>query len=135
MLSSCSHRRSTPRSSSHTPRRGRGHGRRSCCSTPTISARSPPTRLPRIFCNVSDHLVAPTAFYHSRAEIEDWFVAAGLSEVVVTQCTNKSRRGNGSEEGFGIGTVSRRLAMTTIQRATRTNSSQMTNPNHQLQIT
>ena len=47
------------------------------------------------FWNVFDHLVAPTAFYHSRAEIEDWFVAAGLSEVLIAQRANNSWRGTG----------------------------------------
>jgi len=47
------------------------------------------------FWNVFDHLVAPTAFYHSRAEIEDWFATAGLSEVVITQRTKNSWRGTG----------------------------------------
>jgi SAM-dependent methyltransferase len=47
------------------------------------------------FWNVFDHLVAPTAFYHSRAEIEDWFATAGLSEVLITQRTNNSWRGTG----------------------------------------
>ena len=47
------------------------------------------------FWNVFDHLVAPTAFYHSRAEIEDWFASAGLSEVQITQRTNNSWRGTG----------------------------------------
>jgi len=47
------------------------------------------------FWNVFDHLVAPTAFYHSRTEIEDWFASAGLSEVLITQRTNNSWRGTG----------------------------------------
>lgn len=47
------------------------------------------------FWNVFDHLVAPTAFYHSRAEIEDWFATAGLSDVLITQRTNNSWRGTG----------------------------------------
>jgi len=47
------------------------------------------------FWNVFDHLIAPTAFYHSRAEVEDWFTSAGLSEVLITQRTNNSWRGTG----------------------------------------
>jgi SAM-dependent methyltransferase len=47
------------------------------------------------FWNVFDHLVAPTAFYHSRAEIEDWFAVAGLSQVLITQRTSNSWRGTG----------------------------------------
>ena len=51
------------------------------------------------FWNVFDHLVAPTAFYHSRAEVEDWFTSAGLSEVLITQRTNNSWRGTGVKPG------------------------------------
>jgi len=47
------------------------------------------------FWNVFDHLAAPTAFYHSRAEVEDWFATAGLSDVVISQRTNNSWRGKG----------------------------------------
>ncbi len=47
------------------------------------------------FWNVFDHLVAPTAFYHSRAEIEDWFATAGLTDVLIMQRTNNSWRGTG----------------------------------------
>ena len=47
------------------------------------------------FWNVFDHLVAPTAFYHSRAEIEDWFASAGLSQVLITRRTNNSWRATG----------------------------------------
>ncbi len=47
------------------------------------------------YWNVFDHLVAPTAFYHSRAEIEDWFASAGLSQVLITQRTGNSWRGTG----------------------------------------
>ena len=34
------------------------------------------------FWNVFDHLVARTAFYHSRDEVEDWFASARLNEMV-----------------------------------------------------
>ena len=47
------------------------------------------------FWNVFDHLVAPTAFYHSRAEIEDWFAEAGMKDVGISQRNNNSWRGNG----------------------------------------
>jgi SAM-dependent methyltransferase len=47
------------------------------------------------FWNVFDHMVAPTAFYHSREEIDDWFSAAGLSDVLITQRTSNSWRGTG----------------------------------------
>jgi len=47
--------------------------------------------------NIFDHLVAPTAFYHSRAEIEDWFASAGLADVLITQRTNNSWRGTGAK--------------------------------------
>lgn len=47
------------------------------------------------FWNVFDHLVAPTAFYHSRAEIEDWLATAKLSEVLISQRTSNSWRGTG----------------------------------------
>ncbi len=36
------------------------------------------------FWNVFDHLVAPTAFYHSRDEVEDWFRAAGIGAAQIT---------------------------------------------------
>jgi SAM-dependent methyltransferase len=45
--------------------------------------------------NVFDHLVAPTAFYHSRAEIEDWFATAKLDRVEISSRNNNSWRGTG----------------------------------------
>ena len=45
--------------------------------------------------NVFDHLVAPTAFYHSRKEIEDWFATAELKQVEITARNNNSWRGTG----------------------------------------
>jgi len=57
------------------------------------------------FWNVFDHLVAPTAFYHSRAEIEDWFATAGLSQVLITQRTNNSWRGTGVKGELVIGNL------------------------------
>jgi SAM-dependent methyltransferase len=45
------------------------------------------------FWNVFDHLVAPTAFYLSRKEVEDWFAAAKLEQAEITQRNNNSWRG------------------------------------------
>ncbi len=47
------------------------------------------------FWNVFDHLVAPTAFYHSREEVEAWFATARLHEVMISQRNNNSWRGTG----------------------------------------
>lgn len=47
------------------------------------------------FWNVFDHLVAPTAFCQSRDEVEDWFAAAGLNEIVISQRNKNSWRGTG----------------------------------------
>ena len=47
------------------------------------------------FWNVFDHLVAPTAFYHSREEVEDWFAAANLQQIEITARNNNSWRGTG----------------------------------------
>lgn len=51
------------------------------------------------FWNVFDHLVAPTAFYHSRAEVEDWFAEAKMKDVNVSQRNNNSWRANGIAPG------------------------------------
>jgi len=45
--------------------------------------------------NVFDHLVAPTAFYHSRDEVDDWFATAKLEQVQITARNNNSWRGTG----------------------------------------
>ena len=45
--------------------------------------------------NVFDHLVAPTAFYVSRKEVEDWFAAAKLEQVEISSRNNNSWRGTG----------------------------------------
>ncbi len=45
--------------------------------------------------NVFDHLVAPTAFYHRREEVEEWFAAANLQQIVITRRNNNSWRGTG----------------------------------------
>jgi SAM-dependent methyltransferase len=47
------------------------------------------------FWNVFDQLVAPTAFYHSREEVVDWFRAAGVQETVIEQHNGNSWRGTG----------------------------------------
>jgi SAM-dependent methyltransferase len=47
------------------------------------------------FWNVFDQLVAPTAFYHSREEIVDWFQAANTQEVEISQHNSNSWRGTG----------------------------------------
>lgn len=47
------------------------------------------------FWNVFDHLAAPTAFYHRREEIEEWFRAANAQQVEITQRNNNSWRATG----------------------------------------
>lgn len=47
------------------------------------------------FWNVFDHLVAPTAFYHRREEVEEWFTAANSQQVEITPRNNNSWRGTG----------------------------------------
>jgi SAM-dependent methyltransferase len=47
------------------------------------------------FWNVFDHLVAPTAFYHSREEVQDWFAEARINQIEITQRNNNSWRGTG----------------------------------------
>jgi SAM-dependent methyltransferase len=47
------------------------------------------------FWNVFDHLVAPTAFYHRREEVEDWFTTANTQQVEITQRNNNSWRATG----------------------------------------
>jgi len=47
------------------------------------------------FWNVFDHLVAPTAFYHRREEIEDWFISAKLQQVQISQRNSNSWRATG----------------------------------------
>jgi SAM-dependent methyltransferase len=45
--------------------------------------------------NVFDQLVAPTAFYVSRQEVEDWFATAKLEQVEITARNSNSWRGTG----------------------------------------
>ena len=47
------------------------------------------------FWNVFDQLVAPTAFYHRREEVVDWFNTASLKDVEITRRNNNSWRGTG----------------------------------------
>lgn len=47
------------------------------------------------YSTVFDHLVAPTAFYISRAEFAGWFKAASLSGVEITWRNRNSWRGTG----------------------------------------
>jgi SAM-dependent methyltransferase len=45
--------------------------------------------------NVFDQLVAPTAFYITRQEVEDWFATAKLEQVEITARNSNSWRGTG----------------------------------------
>jgi SAM-dependent methyltransferase len=45
---------------------------------------------------VFDHLVAPTAFYISRDEFEDWWREVGVSDVTITWHNKNSWRGTGA---------------------------------------
>lgn len=47
------------------------------------------------FWNVFDQLVAPTAYYHSHAEVVDWFKTAGISNVEIARHNSNSWRGTG----------------------------------------
>ena len=47
------------------------------------------------FWNVFDQLVEPTAFYHSREEVVDWFKAAEATEVSISPHHSNSWRGTG----------------------------------------
>jgi SAM-dependent methyltransferase len=47
------------------------------------------------FWNVFDHLVAPTAFYHRREEVVDWFKTASAQQVEISQRNNNSWRATG----------------------------------------
>ncbi|HTU32613.1 MAG TPA: methyltransferase domain-containing protein [Candidatus Acidoferrum sp.] len=48
------------------------------------------------FWNVFDHLVAPTAFYHRREEVEDWFAASGVARTEISQRNRNSWRAIGT---------------------------------------
>ncbi len=45
--------------------------------------------------NVFDQLVAPTAYYHSREEVVDWFTTAGVEKVTIERHNGNSWRGTG----------------------------------------
>jgi SAM-dependent methyltransferase len=47
------------------------------------------------FWNVFDQLVAPTAYYHSREEVVDWFRTAGVQQVNIERHNGNSWRGTG----------------------------------------
>ncbi len=51
------------------------------------------------FWNVFDQLVAPTAFYHSREEVVDWFSTADLQGVIIERHNGNSWRGTGLVRG------------------------------------
>lgn len=48
-------------------------------------------------CILFDQLLAPTAFYHNKNEINSWFVKAALKNVKVTPRNNNSWRGFGEK--------------------------------------
>jgi SAM-dependent methyltransferase len=47
------------------------------------------------FWNVFDQLVAPTAYYHSREEVADWFTTAGVQKTTIERHNGNSWRGTG----------------------------------------
>jgi SAM-dependent methyltransferase len=47
------------------------------------------------FWNVFDQLVAPTAFYHSREEVADWFKSVSAIQVQIAHHNSNSWRGTG----------------------------------------
>jgi SAM-dependent methyltransferase len=47
------------------------------------------------FWNVFDQLVAPTAYYHSRDEVIDWFQTVSATDVRISQHNSNSWRGTG----------------------------------------
>ena len=47
------------------------------------------------FWNVFDQLVAPTAFYHSKEEVLDWYTTASLQQTQVQYHNGNSWRGTG----------------------------------------
>jgi SAM-dependent methyltransferase len=47
------------------------------------------------FWNVFDQLVAPTAFYHRREEVVDWFESVGATHVQIAHHNSNSWRGTG----------------------------------------
>ncbi len=51
------------------------------------------------YWNVFDHLVAPTAFYLRREQVEEWFAAKKLEAVEITQRNRNSWRGTAAIPG------------------------------------
>lgn len=51
------------------------------------------------FWNVFDQLVAPTAYYHSREEVVDWFATAGVEDAMIERHNGNSWRGTGRVAG------------------------------------
>jgi SAM-dependent methyltransferase len=47
------------------------------------------------FWNVFDQLVAPTAFYHAKEEVVDWYQTGGVQQVQIEQHNGNSWRGTG----------------------------------------
>jgi SAM-dependent methyltransferase len=54
------------------------------------------------FWNVFDQLVAPTAFYHSQEEIEEWFAAARGRNVQISRHNSNSWRGTALMPEAGV---------------------------------
>jgi SAM-dependent methyltransferase len=69
------------------------------------------------FWNVFDQLVAPTAYYHSREEVESWFRTAGVEDATIEQHNGNSWRGTGivpnAKESKGSGGEQRQAAPVT----------------------
>lgn len=55
------------------------------------------------FWNVFDQLVAPTAYYHSREEVADWFRTAGVQNPLIERHNGNSWRGTGFIPASGRG--------------------------------
>jgi SAM-dependent methyltransferase len=51
------------------------------------------------FWNVFDQLVAPTAFYHAKEEVVDWYQTGGVQQVQIEQHNANSWRGTGIVPG------------------------------------
>lgn len=52
------------------------------------------------FWNVFDQLVAPTAFYHSREEVVDWYETASVQQFQIERHNGNSWRGTGRVERY-----------------------------------
>jgi SAM-dependent methyltransferase len=60
------------------------------------------------FWNVFDQLVAPTAFYHRKEEIVDWYRTAPVEQVVIGRHNGNSWRGTAVVSGSAKGAVAGR---------------------------